>query len=683
MPKHLWKGPMWKKRRCYWYDNDGAPLPNRHHVDKKGCELGATCNYAHPEDPQWAKASKSVSAYGGLIPRSTSPSTYGPLPPPPGMPPPPPPGPPPASTTKELPPRSVERVVSASSAHGSDRDRDRDRDSATRSPSRTRYGRPRDTSPGASSIASSSAPRVRKTSSYSSLPPAERRREEERMRYRDEDRKRDDGRRRDDDRRYDDRRRDREDDRRREDERRRRDDRSRERGSRSTSPSRSRRPREVPEEERRRIWMERVKFLTDSVLARGELVRLHEDVLKYERLSKSVGFERLESADKAAMEELIATTKQQAQAKQAELDATLSKLVPSDYYPFVAPPSSRASDAAFDKMTQSLSALRRDVEALFAHVEKLRAAAASITLPPPVAPAATAGPSSKPEAGEIPADRPKKRRRLSIEQSSEPSTQVSDPTAADFDVLKDRLVSLDGRIAGLENDMRQYDNNVADEVEAQLDYRGVSRSLNGASNAELTERYEKLERVVGDAGNSAGDITTGLEQLKLNGVAQDAKYDDLQKENKVLQAHITKLQETQTEMMRKLEEKRNTLEALTAAVTAFISQPPQPPAPHPPSAAEIATTIQPRLLRAVRDDIQPLLSDLQAEIDKLLKDQMNEVNGSLMAQISPTIRAVEAISAWVDRFRQPPAVGNAATTAAPGPSTSVSVDKGKSTARPP
>ncbi|TFK91247.1 hypothetical protein K466DRAFT_660232 [Polyporus arcularius HHB13444] len=653
-----WKGRGWKTRRCYYYDNDGTPLTR--YDDKKGCHLGTECSYAHPEDKQWAMA--SVPMNRGRSGRSRSHSPYGPPPPPPGMPPPPPP-----STTKELPPKSIERVLSASSAHGSDRDRDR-----ARSPSRTRHGRPRDSSLGASSIASSSDTRIRNTSSYSSLPAPERR-EEERMRYRDEDRKRDDGRRRDDDRRYDDRRRDREDDRRREDERRRRDDRSRERASQSTSRSHSQRPREVPEEERRRIWLDRVKVLTESVIARGEIVRIHEDVLKYERFSKSVGYELLEGADKVAMEELIATMKQRAQEKQAELDATLSKLIPSDYYPFVAPPSSRSSDAAFEKMTQSLSALRRDVEALFAHVEKLRAVAASVTLPAPaatVAPTAIAGPSSQPEAGEISADRPKKRRRRSIDQSTEPSTQVSDPTAADFDVLKDRLVSLDGRIAGLENDLLQYDNNVADEVEAQLDYRGISRSLEGASNAELTERYEKLERGVGDAGSSAGEITAGLEQLRLDGVAQDAKYDDLQRENKELQAHIIKLQQNQTEIMRKLEEKRNTLEALTAAVTAFISQPPQPPAPQPTSITEIVSTVQPRLLRAVRDDIQPLLSDLQAEIDKLLKDQMNEVNGTLMAQISPTIRAVEAISAWVDRYRQPPTVGNAATVP-PGPPPSV------------
>ena len=83
------------------------------------------------------------------------------------------------------------------------------------------------------------------------------------------------------------------------------------------------------------------------------------------------------------MEELIATSKQRAQAKQAGLDATLSKLVPSDYYPFATAPSSQTNDAASDKMPQSLSALRKGVEALYSHVEKLRTTAASLQASPP------------------------------------------------------------------------------------------------------------------------------------------------------------------------------------------------------------------------------------------------------------------------------------------------------------
>lgn len=136
-------------------------------------------------------------------------------------------------------------------------------------------------------------------------------------------------------------------------------------------------------------------------------------------------------------------------------------------------------------------------------------------------------------------------------------------------------------------------------------------------------------------------------------------------------------------MKHKLEERKSTLEALTAAVQTFISHPSHPLPPPPTTAAEIITTVQPRVLRAARDDIQPLLNEFRAEIDRLLKAQMDEVNGTLLSQISPTIRAVEAISAWVDGYRPPPAAGNVSASA-PGPSASVSVsvDKGKGTARP-
>ena len=287
-----------------------------------------------------------------------------------------------------------------------------------------------------------------------------------------------------------------------------------------------------------------LRFLTESVLARADIVRLREDVVKYERIAKSAGFERLESADKAAMEELIATSKQRAQAKQAGLDATLSKLVPSDYYPFATAPSPQTHDAAFDKMTQSLSALRKDVEALYSHVEKLRTTAASLQTSPQTLTPAPVATSPKPEAGEITADstRPKKRRRLSVELSNEPSTQVPDPTAEDFDQMKDRLLSLDGRIAGLESDFRQYDSKVTDEVDAQLDYWGISKSLGGgASNAELTDNYQKLEQQVAEAGGQTTDLIEHLKQLKIDGSKQDDRYDDLRKENDDLRAKVTRV----------------------------------------------------------------------------------------------------------------------------------------------
>lgn len=145
------------------------------------------------------------------------------------------------------------------------------------------------------------------------------------------------------------------------------------------------------------------------------------------------------------------------------------------------------------------------------------------------------------------------------------------------------------------------------------------------------------------------------------------------------------MQQHHSQMTHILESRSQELTALRAAVTAFISQPRLPPPPEPPSAAAIIETVRPRLLMAVRDDIQPLLRDLQSEVDKMLREQLGEVSGAVMSQISPTMRSVEAISAWVDRMRTPAVnmtAANTANTAVAASSSSSHVDKGKAPARP-
>ena len=56
-------------------------------------------------------------------------------------------------------------------------------------------------------------------------------------------------------------------------------------------------------------------------------------------------------------------------------------------------------------------------------------------------------------------------------------------------------------------------------------------------------------------------------------------------------------------MKHKLEERKSTLEALTAAVQTFISHPSHPLPPPPTTAAEIITTVQPRVLYPERRKI--------------------------------------------------------------------------------
>ena len=98
------------------------------------------------------------------------------------------------------------------------------------------------------------------------------------------------------------------------------------------------------------------------------------------------------------MTALIATTRQRAQDKKAQINAVLAKLIPTGYYTFALPPS-RESDAAFYNMTNTLHTLRMDVTALFDAVAKLQAAA--LPLQTPITPLAPVSSPSKAEAGEV------------------------------------------------------------------------------------------------------------------------------------------------------------------------------------------------------------------------------------------------------------------------------------------
>ncbi|TBU35773.1 hypothetical protein BD311DRAFT_860259 [Dichomitus squalens] len=686
----------------FYFDDAGQPRPNG--VGGRGCPEGTRCGFAHPDDPQWPTASGSVPVAVAHLPPPDARLSFAANiahvpPPPPKTAPPPAPKEPPTSApapaplaagpsssvnaAQEVRPREIERIPSGPSA-----ERDRGRDAREKEGekgkgkdgegSRSRFpdgsGRAplREQSIGASSIASSSDPRVRKNSAAMT----DRRREDERdldrdkerarerererdrerdrdrererereRRYRDEDRRKDVDRRREDDRRYDERRgRSRDDDYRRRDE----DDRR----SRQRSVSRSRSRVEVSEEEKRRIWMDRVKTLSESVLARTEHLRLQEDAWTYERLRRSVSYEQLPAEDKEQLDKLVEDTKKALRAKEAEFSKALAKLIPRDFFPYAQPPE-RQSDAAFREMNALLTSLQNDVKLMYEAVAALQAT------PIPPAPQEedrdrdTSGPSS---------DRPKKRRRLSVEAESSRAQDAPSnppgPTKEELAQMKDGLTELAGRISNVENDLEQYSSKIDDEVEAQLDYRlpdlVVAPDEDKKTSVELTQDVDKLRGDVEDTEKRAEVVLAALAKLQVDEDGQEDINTQLREQNAKLKQTIEEMEAHQAEMSAKLQAQTLEINALSEAVRAYISQPQHPAPPPPPSAAEIIETVRPPLLTAMHQQMQPLLNESHAHIEQMLKDQLNQVNGALLAQITPTIRAVELVSNWVDKVRAPP-----------------------------
>ncbi|KAI0332122.1 hypothetical protein GY45DRAFT_1344906 [Cubamyces sp. BRFM 1775] len=559
---------------------------------------------------------------------------------------------------------------------------------------RKKYGRGRSVSP-APSIGSSAGSKPRRPYVASGA----RRREEEEGKRKDE-------RRRDEERRHDDRSRDR-------DRRRDEDDYRRDRARGSRSPSRTRHAsssdhhhrhsdshdasmsmppppkKELSPEEIRKLWMERIRLLHEAVQVRSDHLRTKEDLLKYEKMTKSSLYETLPDDDKTALQNRISVTSARLLEKQRELNCIAGQLIPEDFWPH-AQRIQQQSDPGYQKMTTVLAALKEDVQKLYASVGSIQTLQSSATASEP-----TPAPSAQPEPGEITAEassRPKKRRRVSVDGG----VQIPDISSADMESMRERLAALDGRIAELRNDILQHENRIAEEVEAHLDYRmsklrlGVGGEADKPADPELQSKVEQVQKDFADVQSRATQAVEQLTALEAHSQSRDERNAALQQQSDALRAQIEELEAGQAKTTAMLKEQQKAIDALRAAVTTYISRPPDVPLqPGTLTADTIIEALRPRLLLASREDLIPILEDARLQIEKQLQDHTSQVNDELVSQMGPVVRSVEWISAWLERIRGSAAASSSAAAAAATTTTtttstaagSASVDKGKGVAR--
>ncbi|KAI0831514.1 hypothetical protein BC628DRAFT_1311639 [Trametes gibbosa] len=532
----------------------------------------------------------------------------------------------------------------------------------------------------------------------------ERGRGDDRGRYRDDERRSKDRDTRRDDERY-------RDDGRRRDSERRRGDKSRERRSRSSSRARrhsssSRRPRsssrdrkhhtsepppkELTAEEQRKLWLRRIELLQKVIQARTDHVRLHDELQKLERLAKSVQYESLPEEDKTALQNLIATSSTRVREKERELNAHAGKLIPDDFWPF-AQRAEQTSDPGYQRMTEVLASLKGDVDELHSAINNMQS-----SQPSAAAPASAPAAEAKSESGELGNDvsatgRPKKRRRLSNDDGP-PATDLS---SAELEKMQDALAVLTHRISDLQNNMLQYDSHIADEVEAQLDYKmSTLRLVNGEIEKpgapELQEIVQKLVDGLEEANKLADASAQRLAELQSMGKELDEQRELMRRQNDAMHKQIEEL-EAEFETTTKHKEEIVALREAITSITARVADPPPPPAPL--SAEAIVEAIRPQLVHAAREDLFPILNDVRAHIQKELHEQSSQVSGELMTQMVPVVRSVERISAWIERIRGPngapvmvtpgaaamarSASASSVTAASSASTTPAPVDKGK------
>lgn len=103
-------------------------------------------------------------------------------------------------------------------------------------------------------------------------------------------------------------------------------------------------------------------------------------------------------------------------------------------------------------------------------------------------------------------------------------------------------------------------------------------------------------------------------------------------------------------MRDQLERDKKQMDALSAALNAYIAQPRLPsPSPAVPSQAEILEALEEPITASVRAQVQPLLNGLRERIETTMKAQNEEMYGTLWAKMQLTLRMVNAIAKKVEQ----------------------------------
>ena len=421
------------------------------------------------------------------------------------------------------------------------------------------------------------------------------------------------------------------------------------------------------------------RAISDASIARDDYIKLEKDIQRYQRLKQSWKYVDVSEAEKSRFEAQLSSLQEQYAQKRKDLGELTERLVESDFWP-------TTSRSVAVSVRATVEDLQDKVKSIFETVQKLEASRLSSNT--------DALPTKEnPPTSDTP--RPPKRRRLEngdVDSSMTDESKLNDTASpAAFDELKDRVLTLEGHLADLQNELVQWDNHALTAVEEEMEHRfeqyglvklGESSSSRQAPVPVPTLAPPSAPPIPGDPAK-AGVLETELQragtdiqmvakevgELISRADIRDADLLALYEENQRLKNEVTnvsslsslysgssqmrhrQVQEMQRRTLLVLEGQKAEIEALKAAMTVFVSQS-KPESGPGPSVDDIIESCRPQLLHAIRQDIQPLLDEMKTAVETMLQNQSTELCNLVLTKLQATTRTVHAIAQWVDSVKQ-------------------------------
>ncbi|KAH9934703.1 uncharacterized protein B0H18DRAFT_977801 [Fomitopsis serialis] len=421
-------------------------------------------------------------------------------------------------------------------------------------------------------------------------------------------------------------------------------------------------PRELSYTEKRDLWVERIKLLTDATIARAEYLKLTQEVEKYQRLVRSARYNSISEEDQARLDAQLSEVNGRLDAKKSELNSVLPRLIDADFWGATvdSPPS---MDEFRTEVHTIISELNKNMQRLHEQYEELRTKAT----------VASETPMEIDAAGwHVHEGPPAKRRRLSIGEAniavSEDDRKPNGDVLGGGAVLHDRVLNIEARVTDIENEIVERDQTLHEEVEELVrlqveehrkQAKAETRSKSPASAPKPPPHNAGLQRVEAElatTGSQVEEVAIEVASLITQMDARNQEHARLAKENQLLRDRIAVLEQLRTADAAAIEATKAEIKALSAAVQSYITQAPAQTQPVPlqqiPTLDEILSRIHPSLIQSLHEDIEPRLLDTHGTIRTMLQEQLNNVYTTLLSKMNPTMKTVDVVAAWMERVRR-------------------------------
>ncbi|KAJ7097917.1 hypothetical protein B0H15DRAFT_823278 [Mycena belliarum] len=396
-----------------------------------------------------------------------------------------------------------------------------------------------------------------------------------------------------------------------------------------TTPGAAAAPKPATRNEIKVMWDTVLPIMADCVEAR----KAHQDALgdlaNFERMLQSSRYtDLLTPEDKARVEPQLAALKAACEDKARAVTAALNVLKETNWWP-VGPSTDTGAAEKYRELIQYALQLNTTATDMYqAYVTKTASRAA------------TTSDKATPDTHESASDaRPLKRRRIS--DATDPVALLDPADGAELEALRDKVVLLEERVAGIHNDLLALGTQSEDDIIRVVDERMEQMALTSAENGSTASDLARVDQRVAKVNKDLDDLGKEVALLMAESAEISQQTEMLRAEKDQDLAELAALKQQFQVYEEESRRDRDAVEALGVALSAYHSRP-QPPASLPMDF--ILAAIDEPVRDAVQSVVRPIVDGMTAELQDTVRAQDSRLYGELWGKIALTLKVVDAVN---------------------------------------